>query len=351
MSPPPVDPPPVLELPRVRCAPFHQALQVDPVGSAAHSDAFLCVEVPLPWERDIGMHEPFSSLVMKGGPLRWRPLGLVPTEGGRDRRTVLAYTPTGGVSGEAERSTDGVTVLGLREWSVAAADVLTLCTAIVEDDADGLRGFESARVHHDGDVVDLLVCTHGRRDTCCGGPGTTMFEALAARDRSVPGLTVRTWRTSHLGGHRFAPTMVSFPDAYAWAHLDVGTAVRIALRDGAAAELAPRCRGRSTVPGGPAQVAEREGLVRHGWTWLDARVTTQVVGFDRQQVVTTVQVTATWPDGASDRFDVDVELSDHVPQPTCGVITGPEFGVEPVWSVIAVRDTASTHDSTAEDPR
>src|SRR5690606_1851052 len=86
MSRPPVDPPPVLELPRVRCAPFHESLQVDPVGSAAHSDAFLCVEVPLPWERDIGMHEPFSSLVMKGGPLRWRPLGLVPTEGGRDHR-------------------------------------------------------------------------------------------------------------------------------------------------------------------------------------------------------------------------------------------------------------------------
>ena len=312
---------------RLRCAEFHQALEVDPVGSAAHNDAFLCVEVSLPWERDIGLHEPFASLVMDGGGLRWRPLGLVPARGTGDRRRVLVYAPgePGGL-------------LVRREWAVDAADLSALCTAIVEEDPESLAPFDAAQVLSDGEVVDLLVCTHGRRDTCCGGPGTTMFEALAARDRSAQGVTVRTWRTSHLGGHRFAPTMVSFPDAYAWAHLDVGAAVRIGLRDGDAAELAPRCRGRSTVPGGAAQVAEREGLVRHGWAWLDARCTTTVVAFEREQVVTTVRVAATWPDGTSDVFDVDVELSDHVPQPTCGDIAGPEFGVEPVWSVRAVRD-------------
>jgi len=334
-QPPSIEPPaaalPVVSLPvvspsRLRCAEFHQTLEVDPVGSAAQNDAFLCVEVPLPWERDIGLHEPFASLVTGGGRLAWRPLGLVPAGPAGDRRRVLVYAP--GERGLLER----------REWIVDTADLSALCVAIVEDDPDALERFDASRVQHDGEVVDLLVCTHGRRDTCCGGPGTTMFEALAARDRSAHGVTVRTWRTSHLGGHRFAPTMVSFPDAYAWAHLDVGTAVRIGLRDGDASELAPRCRGRSTVPGGAAQVAEREGLVRHGWAWLDARITTSVVAFEREQVVTTVRVEATWPDGRTDGFDVDVELSDHVPQPTCGVIAGPEFGVEPVWSVRAVRD-------------
>src|SRR5690606_12686268 len=129
-----------------------------------------------------------------------------------------------------------------------------------------------------------------------------------------------------------------FPDAYAWAHLDVGAAVRVAVPDGDAAELAPRCRRRSTVPGGPTQVAEREGLVRHGWGLLDARVTATVVAFDRAHVVTTVRVEATCPDGSRDAFDVDVERAGVVPQPTCGVITGPVYGVEPVWAVRDVRD-------------
>ncbi len=326
---------------------------MDPAGTAAHSDAFLCVEVPLPWERDIGLHEPFASLVTDGGRHRWRALGLVPPAGAGDRRRVIAFVPATAADPADPADADpgdpadagahdpapagSIGSLVRREWVVTLERLATLCSAIVEDDPDALGAFESSQVHHDGDVVDVLVCTHGRRDTCCGGPGTTLFEALAARDRSLPGRTVRTWRTSHLGGHRFAPTMVSFPDAYAWAHLDVGAAVRIALRDGDASELAGRCRGRSTVTGGPAQVAEREGLVRHGWGWLDARVTSQVVGFDRAHVVTTVRITAAWPDGRADRFEVDVALVDHVPQPTCGVITGPEFGVEPVWSVTGVR--------------
>lgn len=330
---------PPLDLDRIRCALFHESLQVDPVGSAAHSDAFLCVEVPLPWERDIGLHEPFSSLVTDGARWTWRPLGLVPGVGVHaapdGRRRVLAYSP------RADADPAGIALLELREWLVEESRLAALCAAIVEDDTASLAGFDTCRVVHDVDVVDLLVCTHGRRDTCCGGPGTTLFEALAARDRSVDGLTVRTWRTSHLGGHRFAPTMVSFPDAYAWAHLDVGAAVRIALRDGSAEDLGSRCRGRSTVPGGTTQVAERQGLVRHGWRWLDATVTTEVVGFDREQVVTTVRVAASWPDGERDLFEVDIEVADHVPQPTCGVITGPEYKVEPVWSVGAVRPISS----------
>ncbi len=324
---------PLHELPRVRCAAFHEALEVDPGGSAAHNDAFLCVEVPLPWERDIGLHEPFASAPTDAGPLSWRPLGLVPADPRSMQRRVLAYAPD-----PAEVAHGGVGRLTRREWSVPVEDLAALCAAVLEGDDATLAHFDPAAVHHDRDVVDVLVCTHGRRDTCCGGPGTTLFEALAARDRSTGELTVRTWRTSHLGGHRFAPTMVSFPDAYAWAHLDVGTALRIALRDGDAADVAPRSRGRSTVPGGPRQVAEREGLVRHGWRWLDALVRTEVTGFDRAAVRTTVSVSATWRDGTADAFDVDVELSDHVPQPTCGVITGPEYGVEPVWSVVAVRD-------------
>lgn len=31
--------------------------------------------------------------------------------------------------------------------------------------------------------------------------------------------SVRVWRTSHLGGHRFAPTAIVFPDGACWAHL------------------------------------------------------------------------------------------------------------------------------------
>lgn len=53
----------------------------------------------------------------------------------------------------------------------------------------------------------ILVCTHGKRDLCCGKWGAPVLQAL--RDAASLGLHV--WESSHLGGHRFAGTMVVHP--------------------------------------------------------------------------------------------------------------------------------------------
>jgi hypothetical protein len=51
-----------------------------------------------------------------------------------------------------------------------------------------------------------LVCTNGRRDRCCARLGVALYRALA--ERAGPA----AWQSTHLGGHRFAPTLVTFPD-------------------------------------------------------------------------------------------------------------------------------------------
>jgi hypothetical protein len=60
-----------------------------------------------------------------------------------------------------------------------------------------------------------LVCTHGARDRCCAKWGMPMFEALRARAPH------RVWQSSHLGGHRFAPTIVTLPFGLMWGRLSV----------------------------------------------------------------------------------------------------------------------------------
>lgn len=52
----------------------------------------------------------------------------------------------------------------------------------------------------------LLVCTNGKRDVCCALQGVALLRALAAAE--FPAL----WETTHLGGHRFAPTILTLPD-------------------------------------------------------------------------------------------------------------------------------------------
>jgi len=51
----------------------------------------------------------------------------------------------------------------------------------------------------------LLVCTHGKRDPCCAVFGQPVYErAASSTDFDV-------WQTSHLGGHRFAATLLFLP--------------------------------------------------------------------------------------------------------------------------------------------
>ncbi len=51
----------------------------------------------------------------------------------------------------------------------------------------------------------FLVCTNGKRDVCCAKNGLPLYNALS----SIAGRDV--WQTTHLGGHRFAGTMVCLP--------------------------------------------------------------------------------------------------------------------------------------------
>ena len=60
----------------------------------------------------------------------------------------------------------------------------------------------------------LFICTNGARDQCC---------AVAGRDL-LRRLTTDVWEISHLGGHRFAPTALRFPDGLLFGRLDITSA-------------------------------------------------------------------------------------------------------------------------------
>lgn len=322
---------PELALAKLRCAPFHASTGADPVGSAGAYDAFLVVEVPLPWERDISAHEPFASLMATAPSVtgddgrRWRPMGVVPEDRGDGRVRVTAFELPEGRRRAFDR----------REWLVEPDGVVELCRGLLAAAPGRARVPERAEeVEVPEGVVDLLICTHGRRDACCGSQGAAVHQELGGLLGGDP--TVRLRRCSHTGGHRFAATAVSFPDGYAWAHLDADVALRVARRSVPPHELAAHCRGSSLFDGGPAQAADRVGLAQVGWDWVEAERTAVVVAHERDTLATTVRVRGEVPDGRCWAWDVRVEVERWVPTPTCGAVEAPEFTVEPVWSVTGI---------------
>ncbi len=129
-------------------------------------------------------------------------------------------------------------------------------------DATGLSLAPSAP----GSVVPgplILVCVHGRHDTCCAVRGRSLAAALAGE---FPGAT---WECSHLGGCRFAPSMVLLPHGFTFGGVppaEAGDLVHRYLRGTLGTEF---LRGRSSLD--PiVQAAQHHARVTTGATGIDA---------------------------------------------------------------------------------
>lgn len=62
-----------------------------------------------------------------------------------------------------------------------------------------------------------LICTNGKRDRCCARFGGAVYRAMA----ELVGPAI--WQTTHLGGHRFAPTGLAFPQGVSYGRLQPDT--------------------------------------------------------------------------------------------------------------------------------
>lgn len=103
----------------------------------------------------------------------------------------------------------------------------------------------------------LLVCTHGRHDTCCAVRGRPVAAALAAR---WPALT---WECSHVGGDRFAANLLVLPDGAYYGDVEPAVAIEV-VEAHLRGEMSVRhLRGLSTQPP-VVQAAVSAVLARYG---------------------------------------------------------------------------------------
>ncbi|TDC79467.1 sucrase ferredoxin [Streptomyces hainanensis] len=162
-----------------------------------------------------------------------------------------------------------------------------------------------------------LVCTNGRRDRCCALLGRPLAAELVASGGS------EVWEITHIGGHRFSPTLLVLPHGYAYGRMTaVGVkGVLAALDDGQL--VTDGCRGRSAWdrPGQAAELAVREATGEQG---LDALAVLADRGPDG--------IVVGHADGRRWRVTV-AELTDGAPAPaSCGAL----FEARPRMAVTGV---------------
>ena len=289
----------------LRCSTVTASLHEPAAGTATISERFVLVELPNPWPKPIAAHPVFASLESPKKRLSEngaRVLGIGGQSTTPDRHRVITYvkTLTGGYEGVS-------TEVSADELFITVLDAVD--GAVVGEPVDG---------------TDLLICTQGSHDRCCGRLGTLLY--VDVHDRY--GDDVRVWRTTHTGGHRFAPTGITLPTGLNWAALDVVLLDTIIEQRSELADVAQHIRGRSAMLNRATQIADVAMMREFGWAWLD-----RAVSFESTADDAGLNVMVSHGDASA---TVRLRSGPPFPVPKCGLPLGqarketPQFTIESI---------------------
>ena len=296
------------------CSLVSRAGGEDAIASAGPWERCLLIEVQTPWAQDIlgSRHFPKEVLAaLQGAEQRGMPVrvqGLVPDPD---------YSSEGHTRVIDLRRPEGPFAYFDRDEYVVADDEIGVFVESLLNGLDDLQQFSRYRRDVSG-VRDLLVCTHGSRDPCCARFGAAIYQTLREANPSGRDGSLRVWRTSHTGGHRFAATMIDLPEGRFWGWLDEAKAESVLSRSGPVAGLRQYYRGWAGLDSPFAQVAEREALVRKGWAWTGYSKQGRVLSTSEDGNRAEVRLEFTAPGGSTvGAYEATVELVGSVSYTVC----------------------------------
>lgn len=262
----------------LRCADLARREGLSPAGTAVSQQGFALVQAKGPWPRDV-------TELLDGHPSVeiWRenairPQLVVPVA--RDATSVVTF----------------------------------------ERGSGPFAGFQSKSQER---VV--LICCHGVRDVCCGSKGTRVAAVLERH----PPRSAHVLRTSHLGGHRFAPTALVLPEGTMWAFVDAELLAGVVDRAIPVESAIPHYRGCAGFDSPEVQVADGGVLRLEGWHWLDEPREGFVIS--RRGETAEVEMRS-----ASRSYRVLVVVKRVVRIADCGAPSGPDDPARPEYDVLAV---------------
>jgi hypothetical protein len=249
------------------CSDSTRELGEDVIGSATNYQTYILVECPLPW-----ISNAFNS--------KWVPtnLKLLVEEVNQAKLPIRFLLIANDLTHKVEHTTlliyekQAGLSCGYIKHEFEIPHIEQVASVVKKWLSDKISGYEIA-----SDVNrDILICTHGSYDKCCARYGNPFYFYAQDTIAKLKLENVRIWRSSHFGGHRFAPTAIDLPEGRYYGRLDQHSFQSILTRSGDIQDLKEVYRGWGILP--PAlQVLERDLMLTNGWNWFHYQVAGKIL--------------------------------------------------------------------------
>jgi hypothetical protein len=262
------------------CADDSRNSKEDIIGSAPGNGVYVLIECPSPWTEDAFNSKSIpDSLRNLKDKLREDKVPitlLLVNQKNSDKQTksIIFFKKNDGLSKHYSR------------WEVEIKN-LEAAASLIKDYLNQASSMDS---NFNPSTRDILVCTHGSHDKCCAKYGIPFYRQALVTLEDAQLTNIRIWQASHFGGHRFAPTIIDFPEGRCYGALDQNTFRSIMTRTGDISCMKKVYRGWGILSI-YAQMLERELMLRHGWEWFNFNVESKIISQNEDRTFNHVELT------------------------------------------------------------
>ena len=220
------------------CSEWARSQDLSPIGSAGHYRGYLLVELPLPWPSDVSQVAELAEVTGLADQAGLRLQAIAPAGGaveGPRRLIYFAGSRPGWAGPLSRRERLAEPGAGPLAAAVAAPPRRRGRPATGTGPRARAGGRPGVHARPTGRVL------RGERDRAGPGVGGEPASGRPSGGGGRPksggdgperGPAVRLWRTSHTGGHRFAPTALVLPSATLWAWADAALVDQVVRTQG-----------------------------------------------------------------------------------------------------------------------
>ncbi|BAZ30503.1 sucraseferredoxin family protein [Cylindrospermum sp. NIES-4074] len=249
------------------CSDYSRQIGEDVIGSATNYQTYVLVECPPPW-----VSEAFNS--------KWVPENLrFLVEEVKRAKLPISFLL---IANDSSHKVNHTTLLiyqkqeglsnGYRQQEFKLENIEQVATVVRKC----LWGTSPDYEVETSTTRNILVCTHGSHDKCCARYGNPFYFHAMDTISNLHLDNVRIWKSSHFGGHRFAPTAIDFPEGRYYGALEQDAFSSILTRTGDIQCLNKVYRGWGILPNA-LQILERELMLSHGWDWFKYNVSGKIL--------------------------------------------------------------------------